>query len=162
MSLHHLWVLPPGRRSSECRWWRHNRWLACVSPPARPIGRFCHRMKKQNCHVTDRQTTQLIYKIIKIIYIYIYKVWEKAFRLPMERNTSDLLFESKTVVALGGGLCINSGYIDCAFVHFYVYNLYHTLWTQAWPFGIRVSFCTRSCPRVKVLHSTYKQNKKNL
>ncbi len=63
---------PEGRGSSECRWWRRDRWLACVSPPPRPAapklyrgrfchrkcrGRFCHRMLlQQNCRVTDRRT----------------------------------------------------------------------------------------------------------
>jgi hypothetical protein len=43
VTLCHLRVLPPGRGSSECRWWQHDQWLACVSPPPRPTGRFCHR-----------------------------------------------------------------------------------------------------------------------
>ncbi len=35
-------------------------------------GRFCHRMKKQNCHVTNKQTTQLIYKIWGSFFFSLY------------------------------------------------------------------------------------------
>jgi len=44
-------------------------------------GRFCHRMKKQNCHVTDRQTMQLIYKILIIC--------TPPFSLPTAKNATN-------------------------------------------------------------------------